>query len=126
LAITGLIPLKMKIDANTNPSNWISDGKMHEVECTAYYNPNGNLTASGAETIEGVTIAGAREWLGCLCVMWDENKNYLGTYEFTDTGYGRDGDILRGETVDVFMQSRSDCVTWGRQKVYIQVIRAEG
>jgi 3D (Asp-Asp-Asp) domain-containing protein len=122
-----MIPLKMKIDANTaNPKSWISDGEMHEVECTAYCNPNGNLTASGKPTVEGLTIAGAREWLGCICVMWDEDLNYIGMFDFTDTGYGKDGDILRGETVDLYFDSREDCINFGRQKVYIQVIRADG
>lgn len=107
------------------PSEMIDTG-LYQVEATAYNNPNGNLTASGKPTIEGITVAGPREWLGCTCVLYDEDMNFLGFYEFTDTGYGRDGDIKRGETIDIYFESYADAINWGRRTVYIQVIDAKG
>lgn len=115
-----------KVDGGQlSPSEMIDNGLFY-VESTAYNNPNGNLTASGKPTIEGITVAGAKEWLGCTCVLYDEDMNFLGYYEFTDTGYGRDGDIQRGETIDVYFESYTDAIEWGRRNVYIQVIDAKG
>ena len=37
------------------------------VECTAYCDEG--VTASGKPTTEGRTIAGAREWLGCVALL---------------------------------------------------------
>jgi 3D (Asp-Asp-Asp) domain-containing protein len=104
----------------------IDTGELYKVECTAYDNSEGNLTASGHPTVEGLTVAGAREWLGCTCILYDEDMNFIGFYEFTDTGYGRNGDILRGETIDIYMDRREDAVAWGRQTVYIQIVSSEG
>ena len=99
------------------------------VECTAYCDDG--VTASGKPTIEGQTIAGASEWLGCMAVLYDVDEDgsigdFIGIYEFMDTGYGKDGDIPRGETVDIFMQEEAACVEWGRKDVYVQIIRGEG
>lgn len=113
------------IMANGRAPEEMMDGQLYQVECTAYCY-TGQPTASGAQTVEGLTIAGAREWMGCTCALYDEDKQFLGYYEFTDTGYGRDGDIERGETVDLYMSSESDCDAWGRRTVYIQIIPSEG
>ena len=99
------------------------------VECTAYCNEG--LTASGSQTIEGLTIAGASEWLGCAAVLYEQDEEgglgeFIGIYQFTDTGYGRDGDILRGETVDLYIPDEAACWQWGRQNVYIQIIDGKG
>lgn len=113
------------IKANGRAPADMMDGQLYLVECTAYCY-TGQPTASGAPTVEDLTIAGAREWLGCTCALYDEDKKFLGFYEFTDTGYGRDGDIERGETVDLYMPSESDCDAWGRRTMYIQIIPSEG
>lgn len=99
------------------------------VECTAYCDEG--ITASGKPTVEGLTIAGAREWLGCAAVLYEVDEDgsigdYIGTYQFTDTGWGIDGDILRGETVDIFLESEDECWEWGRHRVYVQVIDGKG
>lgn len=99
------------------------------VECTAYCDEG--ITASGKQTVDGRTIAGAREWLGCIAVLYEVDEDgsigdFIGIYEFTDTGYGKDGDIPRGETVDIFMKEEAACVEWGRREVYVQIIDGRG
>ena len=99
------------------------------VECTAYCDEG--VTASGKPTTEGRTIAGAREWLGCVALLYEVDGqggvgDFIGMYEFTDTGCGRDGDIPRGETVDIFMEDYDRCMEWGRREVYVQIIRGQG
>lgn len=99
------------------------------VECTAYCDEG--VTASGKPTTEGRTIAGAREWRGCVALLYEVDGqggvgDFIGMYEVTDTGYGRDGDIPRGETVDIFMEDYDRCMEWGRREVYVQIIRGQG
>lgn len=95
-----------------------------KVSSTAYYNPNGNKTADCSDTIAGFTLAGMSEWLGKGCYIYNVAEDgsvgsCRGYYEFHDTGWGRDGDIPRGETVDIYMTTKDECVTYGRQDIYI-------
>lgn len=95
-----------------------------KVSSTAYYNPNGNKTADCSDTIAGFTLAGMLEWLGKGCYIYNVAEDgsigsCRGYYEFHDTGWGRDGDIPRGETVDIYMTTKDECVTYGRQDIYI-------
>ena len=99
------------------------------VECTAYCDEG--VTASGKKTVEGRTIAGAKEWIGCIGVLYEVDEDggigdFIGIYEFTDTGYGKDGDIPRGETVDIYMEEEDACMEWGRKDVYVQIVRGKG
>lgn len=112
--------------AELTPEQMIDTGEIYQVDCTAYDNQEGILTATGRPTVEGLTMAGAKEWLGCTCILYDEDMNFLGFYEFTDTGYGRDGDIERGETIDIYIENHEEAVSWGRRTVYIQIVRSEG
>lgn len=113
----------------TVPAEQRIDSEPFVAECTAYCDEG--ITASGKPTEEGLTIAGAREWLGCMAVLYEVDVDgsigeYIGTYQFTDTGYGRDGDILRGETVDIFMEDEDACWEWGRRNIYVQIIDGKG
>lgn len=95
-----------------------------KVSSTAYYNPNGNKTADCSDTIAGFTLAGMSEWLGKGCYIYNVAEDgsvgsCRGYCEFHDTGWGRDGDIPRGETVDIYMTTKDECVTYGRQDIYI-------
>ena len=94
------------------------------VSSTAYYNPKGNKTADCSNTVAGFTLAGKSEWLGKGCYIYNVAKDgsigsCRGYYEFHDTGWGRDGDIPRGETIDIYMTTKDECVAYGRQDVYI-------
>lgn len=109
---------------------YLSDEKpmnVFKVSSTAYYNPNGNKTADGSNTIANLTLAGKSEWLGKACYLYACNSDgsigeCLGYYEFHDTGYGRDGDIPRGETIDIYMNTYNECVNYGRRNIYVQFI----
>lgn len=129
LAITAWTLKSAKADAGqADPAQRIGADPF-VVECTAYCDEG--ITASGKHTVEGLTIAGAREWIGCAAILYEVNENgsigdMIGIWEFTDTGYGRDGDIPRGETVDIYLEDYDACIEWGRQEVYLQVVRGEG
>ena len=108
------------------------------VNSTAYCNPAGNKTADGSDTIEGVTIAGKKEWLGCIAALYEikEDGNvgdFIGYRTFTDTGYGVDsqlypgkGTIETGETIDIYFDKYETAKRWGDRKIYVQVIKGEG
>ena len=107
------------------------------VECSAYCY-NGRCTASGKPTIEGVTIAGKKEWLGRTALLYEVNDDggigeFIGYREFTDTGYGKNstlypgyGTIQTGECVDLYFDDEQTALEWGRRKIYIQVINGCG
>ena len=98
------------------------------VECTAYYNPNNNLCADGTVPISGHTLAGKREWVGKKCKLYDEELKLIGEYRFHDTGFGNDidgdgvGSIQEGKCIDIFMDTRNECIEWGRKNVWIEWI----
>lgn len=108
------------------------------VESTGYDNPNGNLTATQTETIEGITIAAKEEWFGCVIALYEIAEgggigDFIGYRQVTDTGYGHDsklykgmGTIQTGETVDIYFESYDDAMQWGSKQVYIQVIPGKG
>lgn len=60
--------------------------------------------------------------MGKRCRLYLENGTLVGTYTFQDTGYGRDGDIIRGETIDLYLDSYNECIQWGRQNCYFEFI----
>lgn len=100
---------------------------MLKVEATAYWNKYNRKTADGSSCKTGITLAGKRSWLGKACYIYRCNSDgsvgeCLGYREFHDTGYGKNGDIPRGETIDIYMPTESECRHWGRKKVYIQFI----
>lgn len=107
------------------------------VRCTCYID-RGTM-ASGKQTHYGA-IAGRREWLGKVAVLYRiENGQIgecLGMFEFLDTGAGMDTDgdgkgdtIKNGYSVDVWMPSMEDARNWIRNNgdyVYMQIIDGEG
>lgn len=130
LAITlGIILRATTASGGTVPPEERIDSEPFVVECTAYCDEG--ITASGRPTVEGLTIAGAREWLGCAAVLYEVDEDggiaeFIGIYQFTDTGYGIDGDILRGETIDIYIPDYDECIEWGRRTVYVQIINGRG
>lgn len=101
------------------------------VNSTAYVNPNNNPTCTGTTTIEGITVAGKREWIGRTVDIYtisdNGEKELFGTRVFLDTGYGVDsqkypglGTIQSGETVDIYFEDLSAAKQWGNRRVYIE------
>ena len=111
------------------------------VDSTAYYDKyNYGIGADGRPLVEGLTIAGAPEYLGMSAALYDTDMNYIGTFEFRDVGYGQStgkgqskllkgkskGTIETGQCIDIYFDTLADCKAWGRRKVYMQIIKARG
>lgn len=83
-----------------------------EVEATAYTH-TGNPTATGVMPQVGVTIA------------VDPNVIPLGSDVYVE-GFGwrkaqDTGGLIKGKIIDIFMDTRSEAIQWGRRKVEIYV-----
>ena len=117
------------------------DNGLIMVESTAYYDKyNHGHGATGEKLIEGLTLAGKKEWLGMSAALYDMNMNYLGTYQFSDVGYGQSsgygsskllkgrsiGTIENGTCIDIYFDTYADCMAWGRKNVYMKLIEAKG
>ena len=111
------------------------------VDSTAYYDKyHYGYGADGRGLVEGLTLAGKREWLGMSAILYDTDMNFIGIYEFRDTGYGQStgqgtskllknksiGTIENGTCIDVYFDTYADCKVWGRRKVYMKLIKAAG
>ena len=108
------------------------------VRCTCYIDRG--ITASGIQTREGI-IAGRKEWIGMMAVLYEVKEdgtlgNFIGCYEFCDTGAGIDtdgdgnGDTIRtGNSVDVWQPSMTNAKAWIREHgdyVYMQIVDGKG
>lgn len=107
------------------------------VRCTCYIDRG--TTASGQQTRPGI-IAGRREWIGKVAALYriedGQIGEFLGYYEFLDTGAGMDtdgdgrGDTIReGYSVDVWQPSMEEARKWIRENgdfVFMQIIEGEG
>ena len=124
--------------ATANISADASQENMKRIRCTCYCEPG--TTASGHPTRGGV-IAGRKEDLGKVAALYAIAEDgsigeFLGYYDFYDTGAGMDsdgdgiGDTIRtGKSVDVFQPSMDSAVNWIKKYgdyVYIVIIEAQG
>lgn len=111
------------------------------VSSTAYYDKyHHGHGATGEKLVEGLTLAGKKEWLGMSAALYDLDMHYLGTYQFSDVGYGQAtgygkstllkgrtiGTIENGSCIDIYFDTYADCVAWGRKSVYMKLIEAKG
>lgn len=110
------------------------------VSSTAYYDINGYGYGSGVRPlINNYTIAGKVEWLDKDVTLYRVNADgtvgsLIGYYHFADTGYGTStgygeskilkgrciGTIENGTCIDLYFDTYSKCVNWGRRNVYIK------
>ena len=108
------------------------------VRCTCYIDRG--TTASGIQTREGI-IAGRKEWIGMMAVLYEVKEDgtlgdFIGYYEFCDTGAGIDtdgdgnGDTIRtGNSVDVWQPSMTNAKAWIKEHgdyVYMQIVDGKG
>lgn len=118
--------------------------ELKPVDVTAYYDYKYHLGIGkdGRPLVEGLTIAGREAWLGYTIALYDTDYTLIGLYEVRDTGYGRSlgwnygksqlrkgspiGDIEAGLTLDLYFDSKEDCINWGRRKCYMQLIKSVG
>jgi hypothetical protein len=109
-----------------------------KIRCTCYVEPG--VCASGHYTRDGV-VAGRRSDLGRVAAIYrcdtdGQLGEFIGYYEFLDTGAGIDTDgdgkgdsIKKGLSIDVFKNSLDEAKDWISEYgdyVYIQYIDAEG
>ena len=109
-----------------------------KIRCTCYCEHG--KTGTGVKTKYG-NIAGKKEWLGYVAELNAINPDgsigeFIGYFEFNDTGAGMDTDgdgkgdsIIRGQSVDVWINSLSEAYKW-RDKygdyLYIKIIKGDG
>ena len=109
-----------------------------KIRCTCYCEHG--RTGTGYKTRYGL-VAGKKDWLGCVATLYAINPDgsigeFIGFFEFQDTGAGMDtdgdgkGDSIRnGQSIDVWIDSLDAAYKW-RDKygdyVYIKIIRGVG
>lgn len=101
------------------------------VRCTGYCDYG--YTKSGQYVRNGI-VAGRKEWLGMTAYIWavDEDGtigDFLGIYEFLDTGYGINGSLKKGTSIDMWHPSEDAVWDWIGEYgdyVYLQIIDAKG
>lgn len=109
-----------------------------KIRCTCYIEHG--ITASGQKT-RPHTAAGPREWLGCVGALYQVKEDgtmgdFIGYYEFTDTGAGIDTDgdgkgdtIINGESIDVWepdMEMAQEWIDINGDYVYLKLIEGKG
>lgn len=130
LVIALICPTAKNVKAN--------EGEILKIRCTCYCEHG--ITASGHYTRSGI-LAGKKEWIGktaALCKIDDDGElgEFIGYFEFLDTGAGIDTDgdgigdsIKTGKSVDVYRDSLGDAKTWISKYgdyVYIKIIDSAG
>ena len=79
----------LTVNAEGIPPEERIGGEPFRAECTAYC--DSGITASGKSTVEGLTLGGAPEWIGCMAVLYEVDTDgtigdFIGLYEVMDTG----------------------------------------
>ena len=114
--------------------------KKIKISSTAYTASSKAKTADGTHPYYGI-LAGRPSWLHKKCNLYYCNKDgsvgsLIGTFEFRDTGYGQStgkgsskilkgksvGTIENGTCIDIYMDSKSQCFSWGRRNVFLEFI----
>lgn len=97
-------------------TNYISNSNSEpiKIRCTGYCDYG--YTKSGEYVREGI-VAGKKEWLGKSCKIYSVNSDgtcgeVIGDYEFLDTGYGINGSLLNGTSIDVWFPSEDAVWEW--------------
>lgn len=130
--------LIIQLTVNQIPHTIIGNTQVaFQVRCTCY--TDSGTMANGHETRSGC-VAGKKEWLGMSCALYESDNgeigDFIGYYEFTDTGAGIDTDgdgygdsIKTGKSIDVWAPSMSAIADWQSEHgdyVYMVLIDSEG
>lgn len=109
-----------------------------KIRCTCYCEHG--TTGTGKKTRYGI-VAGRKEWIGYTAELNAVNEDgsvgeFIGFFEFQDTGAGMDSDgdgigdtIKNGQSIDVWINSLSEAYAWRDRYgdyVYIKIFRAKG
>lgn len=101
------------------------------IRCTCYCEHG--YTKSGQWVREGI-VAGKEEWLGKCAVLYEVNEDgsmgeFIGYYEFLDTGYGIEGSLINGTSIDMWVPSEDAVWEWVDtygDYVYMQIVDGKG
>lgn len=110
-----------KVKASENPY-----GNPVKIRCTVYTAPEGSITADGSKVREGI-VAGKKDLLGYTAILYDEDMNLIGYFEFKDTG-GHKG-LKNGTRIDIFRNDLDSCNEWIEKYgdyVYMQIVKGDG
>lgn len=122
----------------TSLTSTAQSSELTKIRCTCYI--DSGITASGQETRDGI-IAGRRSDLGKVAALYRYNSDgsvgeFIGYYEFLDTGNGIDTDgdgkgdsLKKGLSIDVYKYTLTEANDWIAEYgdyVYIKIIDAEG
>lgn len=122
----------------TSLTSMAQSSELTKIRCTCYI--DSGITASGQETRNGI-IAGRRSDFGKVAALYrcdtgNQIGEFIGYYEFLDTGAGIDTDgdgegdsIIKGLSVDVWKNDMIEAKDWIAEYgdyVYIKIIDAEG
>ena len=137
-----IVVMAFAVNSNSYSAQPIRDWTYYQnpqpVRCTCYIEHG--ITASGIQTRNGI-IAGRKEWLGMAAVLYEIKEDgtlgdFIGYYEFCDTGAGIDtdndgiGDTIRtGNSVDVWQPNMESARAWIKEHgdyVYMQIVPAVG
>lgn len=109
-----------------------------KIRCTCYCEHGS--TGTGKKTRYGI-VAGRKEWIGYTAELNAVNEDgsvgeFIGFFEFQDTGAGMDSDgdgigdtIKNGQSIDVWINSLSEAYAWRDRYgdyVYIKIFKAKG
>ena len=135
LSVILVIAMLLTVMFYALPVNAAEEYPIKKMRVTCYTYPEGSITASGSEVREGI-VAGKRDWMNALVVIYDMDMELIGYFEVKDTGFGidKDGDgvgsIQAGTSIDVFRSSLDRCYEWTERYgdyCYVQIVPdAEG
>jgi hypothetical protein len=109
-----------------------------KIRCSCYCEHG--KTATGAKTRYGIA-AGKKEWIGYVAELNAINPDgsvgeFIGYFEFKDTGAGMDSDgdgkgdtIINGQSIDIWINSLPEAYKWRDRYgdyVYIKIVRGKG
>lgn len=101
--------------------------RLFRIEATAYCE-TGNPCADGTWPVEGLTVAGKKKWIGKTILIYEDAGGVAGELlmigEIRDTG--GHPKIKAGKCVDIFMDSEEKAINFGRRKVWVKLVDAEG
>ncbi len=101
------------------------DNGLIPMDATAYCDQG--ITASGEYVRVGI-CAMRKDLIGKTAIVYSQENGIvtgqIGIYEIKDTGGHKL--IKTGKCVDIYMQSKDECLQFGRQKVLVQIVDAEG
>lgn len=122
IGLAAVLVLGIGVHTNASTNTW---GEPRKIEVTAYC--LSGQTATGKNVRKGI-CAGAKEWLGKTAVLYHENDlgqwELYGIYEIEDTG--SDLRLQQGKSLDIWMPTYEECIEFGRQEMYVQIVDADG